>query len=76
MPVNAMEGVESEHTAVTAKVHFIRDRELHTLERISLLDDQRKLLFSVEGKMPNGRAERHDFLFDLAEAVPRLSSAR
>jgi hypothetical protein len=55
------------HTAVTAKVHFFRGHELHTLERISLSDDQRKLLFSVEGKLPNGRAERHDFLFDLAE---------
>jgi len=56
------------HTAVTAKVHFFRSHELHTLERISLSDDRRKLLFSVEGKMPNGRAERHDFFFDLAEA--------
>jgi hypothetical protein len=56
------------HTAVTVRVHLFRGHELHTVERISLSDDQRKLLFSVEGKMPNGRAERHDFLFDLAEA--------
>lgn len=55
------------HTAVTARVHFFRGHELHTLERISLSDDQRKLLFSVEGKIPDGRAERHDFLFDLAK---------
>lgn len=55
-------------TAVTAKVHFFRGHELHTVERLSVSDDQRKLPFSVEGKMPNGRAERHDFLFDLPEA--------
>jgi hypothetical protein len=53
------------HTLVTVKVHYFRGRELHTVERLSLSEDQRKLLFSLEIKTTNGLAERHDFSLDL-----------
>jgi hypothetical protein len=50
-----------EHTSVTAKVHYFRGREFHSVERLKLSDDGRKLLFSLEIKTPNGMAQYHDF---------------
>jgi len=49
------------HTSVTAKVHYFRGCESHSVERLSLKDDGRKLLFSLEVKTPNGAAQHHDF---------------
>lgn len=48
-------------TAVTAKVHYFRGREFHSVERLRLSDDGRQLLFSLEIKTPNGTAQHHDF---------------
>jgi hypothetical protein len=54
------------HTRVTATFHYFRGHELHTVERLRLSDDKRRLLFSLEGKTPTGTVQSQDFWFDLA----------
>jgi hypothetical protein len=55
------------HTSVTSKVHYFRGREFHSVERLRLSDDGRKVLFSLEIKTPSGTAQHHDFSLELDE---------
>jgi hypothetical protein len=55
-------------TNVTVSVNTFRGHEFHIEERISLSDDRRTLLYTVEVKLPEGEAERHDFSFNVGDA--------
>jgi len=54
-------------TSLTVSVNYFRGHELHTEERMNLSDDRRRLVFSVDAKLPNGAPQRHEFTFDVAE---------
>jgi hypothetical protein len=60
-----------DHTSVTVQVHFFRGRELHTAERLSLSEDGKKLVFTVEATLPNGTPQHHEFAFDLKGNRPK-----
>ncbi len=60
-------------TSITATVHFYHGHEIHTVERISLSEDKRRLQFSVEGNLPGRPAERLQFSFDISEAGSKAS---
>jgi hypothetical protein len=60
-------GWEGQARITATFIHF-RGYQLEMVHRVRFSDDRRKLLFSMEVKTPNGIAQRHDFLFDLAES--------
>jgi hypothetical protein len=53
-------------TRLMSKVVFFRGSELYTAERISLSDDRRKLIYSIEAKLVDGVSERHEFAFSVS----------
>jgi hypothetical protein len=53
------------HTYVAVNVHFFRGHEFHTIERLSLTDDGKTLVYGVEAKLPDGTPQVHQFEVDL-----------
>jgi hypothetical protein len=60
-------------TSVTAAAHYFRGYEFHTVERISLSDDNREIQISIESKLPGGIAESHEISFDISEGGSNAS---
>ncbi len=53
-------------TCLVSNVVFYRGHELHTFDRLSLSEDQKKLVYSVQAQLLDGPAQQHEFSFDLA----------